>query len=478
MQQDDSAAVARLQDAFAAQRAAYARRPVPTADQRRDHLRALIATMVAYRSRIHDALQVDYGSHPKVTSDLVEVAAPISRAEMAIASLDAWMAPEPRPADGFDGATAVMARQPKGVIGLMSPWNFPFELTCGPLVDMLAAGNRVIMKPSEVSPACSALLAEMMAATFAPDHVTTAIGGVELARAFATLPWDHLMFTGGTEVGREVMLAAAANLTPLTLELGGKCPVVILDGGLTKDAIASIVGLKLIKNGQVCVSVDHVLVPRDRMEQAARMITEYMAAHFADHSRSPDYTGLISERHATRLRGLVDEARAGGARVLTFEADRGAETPNRVMPLHVVVDPDPALRVCREEIFGPVLPLIAHDGVADVVARINAGGRPLAIYVYGDNDADIDMLVAGTVSGGVTINGAAHHTACPTLGFGGVGPSGIGRHHGIEGFREFSNYRAIMTRKPGLEGVMSVCPPYSAGAVADCDAFFSQYAAG
>ncbi|MGE4323347.1 MAG: aldehyde dehydrogenase family protein [Sphingobium sp.] len=444
----DDREIALLDDSLRAMQAACLADPYPTAEQRRANLRALVAMMIRYRMEIREALKQDFATHPDVISDLVEVVGVVGRARSAIADLDDWMAPESRHADPamFGTGRAYVQYQPKGVIGLIVPWNFPIELSCGPLSDMLAAGNRVIIKPSELAPASSALLRRMIAETFPSDLVTVIEGGVALSQAFCTCKWDHLLYTGSTHVGREVMRAAAENLVPVTLELGGKCPAVLTRSGMTAKSVGSILGMKAMKNGQVCVSVDHVMVPAGEKARFVELAQAHMRDVMPGFFASDGVTGLINDRHYARVIDLIDDARAGGAQVISLAEDTPSDPAARRIPLHLVLDAAPDARVMTDEVFGPVLPVVEYDGVDDAIARINAGDRPLGIYVYGDNQGEIDRIVARTASGGVTVNGAALHGALSTLGFGGIGASGMGRHHGHDGFREFSNPRSVFVR--------------------------------
>ncbi|MFJ6539718.1 aldehyde dehydrogenase family protein [Streptomyces sp. NPDC091385] len=402
----DADAIAALRTAFAAQTAGVRRNPAPGIEERRRSLQALAQVITGYRHRIREALSADFAVHPEGFADLVEILGVAGRAAHAAEHLEACMAPEARPAGpGLLGTAHVsITHQPKGVIGLISPWNFPFDLSLGPLADMLAAGNRVIVKPSEYTPACSALLREMLAEAFDPEQVTVVTGGLELAREFPTLPWDHMLYTGNPEVGRLVARAAAENLVPTTLELGGKCPAIVHEDSVTADTVAQIVGTKLVKSGQMCVTVDYCLVPRK-------------------------------------------------------DLDPGPDTATRRMPLTLVIDPPDDLALMREEIFGPILPVKPYDAIEDAVSYVNQGERPLGLYVFAQDPGTAEQLLATTVSGGACVNTCAVQAAVPSLGFGGIGRSGHGRHHGVDGFREFSNPRGIVRR--GRDDLIKLMfPPY------------------
>ena len=473
----DETAISALKDAFIKQKRAFLANPYPSYDERVAHLGALAGMLAGNRTRISKALTEDFGSHPAPASDLIEVLGPLSRAQYAMSRLRDWMSAQERDLDPalFGTANASIRPQPKGVVGNMVPWNFPFDLSVGPLVEMLAAGNRVIVKPSDYTPACAELLAEMVANAFAPDHVTVAVGGLELARTFPTLRWDHLLYTGSTHVGREVMLAAAENLVPVTLELGGKCPAIVTEDAVDAATVANIVGTKMIKNGQMCISVDYVLVPRAQVSTFVSLAKDFVTSTSPNYSKEGDCTGIISERHLDRLLRMVQQARDAGCEVVELENDGAVDRATRRMPISIVVGPGHELDVMREEVFGPVLPVIAYDSLSDAIARVNSGERPLGLYVFGADSAVTDRVLRETNSGGACVNVCAMQGALPSLGFGGSGMSGMGRHHGIEGFREFSNPRGVVVRGTG-DLVAAFAPPY-ATAAAIADAAFAPPAA-
>ncbi len=455
----DGKAIQALQDAFAAQQQAFRGDRHPTLAVRRERLERMIPMMNSYRDRICDALASDFGVHPGPATDMLEVQPVTARVEYALVHLEDWMQPIPREVDApyRGGLHAYIKSQPKGVVGNIVPWNFPFEIGFGPLVDMLASGNRVMLKPSEFAPACAELMREMAKATFAEDLVYVAVGGLDLARAFSALPFDHLLYTGSSNVGREIMAGAAKNLTPVTLELGGKCPAILLAGSVTPENVGGILGVKMIKNGQMCVSVDHVLVPRAEVESFTQIAQAFMAQAAPDYAHSPACTGIISERHLDRLEGLLSEAKAHGTRVVTLEKDASSNRATRQMPLSLVIDPPKRVRLMQEEIFGPLLPVIPYDSIAEVIGEINDGERPLGIYVYGTDLETIDHILTETSSGGSAVNACAVQAALKALAFGGVGTSGMGRHHGEEGFREFSNQRGVAVRgaAPNLNAMVA-----------------------
>jgi coniferyl-aldehyde dehydrogenase len=447
----DTLAISGLKLAFEAQRAAFAANRNPSLAERRERLGALIGMMVANRQRISAAIASDFGAHPAPASDLIEVLGVVGRAQYVLEHLEDWMQRSQRDVDPglFGSASAYVEYQPKGVIGNIVPWNFPFDLAVGPMVEMLAAGNRVIVKPSEYTPACAELLREMVAASFDPALVDVAVGGLELAREFSSVPWDHLLYTGSPDVGRQVMRAAAANLTPVTLELGGKCPALLTPGSVTAANVESVIGTKIIKNGQMCVSVDYCLVARDEVDAFVDLARAFMARAAPDYSRSDECTGMISPRHYERITDMLQEARDRQSRIELLEDAGEIDRTSRRMPISLVIDPAVDLRIMREEIFGPILPVVPYDDLDAAVAAINAGERPLGLYVFGNDRALTDRILDATTSGGAAVNTCAIQSALPSMGFGGSGMSGMGRHHGIEGYREFSNQRGVVLRGEG-----------------------------
>ena len=447
----DQAAIVALRAAFAAQRAAFHADRRPSLAERKSRIGKLVGMLLGHREQISAALSQDFGCHPAPASDLIEVLGPVARANYVLERLEDWMRPSARDVDAamLGSAQAYIQSQPKGVVGNIVPWNFPFDLSVGPMIEMLAAGNRVIVKPSEYTPACAALLAEMVSKTFDPTLVHVVVGGLDLARAFSEMPWDHLLYTGSPNVGRQIMQAAARNLTPVTLELGGKCPALLTPGSVNAANVDSVIGTKTIKNGQMCISVDYCLVPRADIDQFVSLSKAFMHRVAADYSRSADCTGIISERHLDRLCDLLNEARDRASTIVPLEPDGKVDRQTRRMPISLVIDPQSDLRIMQEEIFGPILPIVPYDDLDDAIAMINAGERPLGLYVFGDDQAAIANVLGQITCGGAAVNTCALQGALPSLAFGGVGMSGMGRHHGIEGFREFSNPRGVVVRGEG-----------------------------
>jgi coniferyl-aldehyde dehydrogenase len=472
----DGPAIAELHRLFALQKAAFRADPYPDLATRIGHLGALAGMLMSHRAEIRAAMSADFGVHPEVFTDLVEVLGVAGRALYAIEQLESWMAEDERFADPvfYGTAKAGIRYQPKGVVGNIVPWNFPFDLSVGPLVEMLAAGNRVIIKPSDYTPACGDLLRRMVSETFPEDLVAVSVGGLTLAKEFPTLRWDHLLYTGSPAIGREVALAAADNLVPVTLELGGKCPAILAADSVDAESVRSVIGTKLIKNGQMCISVDYALVPRGQVDDFVQHAESYAANELGDYTASGDCTGIITQRHMERIEAMLAEAQASGARIVTIGGDRNPSS--RRLPLALVIDPPADLRIMQEEVFGPILPVVPYDDLPAAIAGINAGERPLGLYVYSKDAELAEGVLQQTTSGGACINICALQGALPSLGFGGVGQSGSGRHHGVEGFREFSNPRGVVVRGTG-DLADAFLPPYGPVAEAIVSSVFDAAAA-
>jgi coniferyl-aldehyde dehydrogenase len=469
----DGEAIAELDEIVERQRAAFLADPYPSAAERQELLQALAGMVMAHRTQVEEAMSADFGVHPTVATDLIEVLGVAGRAAYAAERLEAWMQSEPREVDPalFGSGRAFVEPQPKGVVGNIVPWNFPFDLSLGPLVEMLAAGNRVVIKPSEYTPACGELLREMVHATFDRDRVDVVVGGVELAKAFTRVRWDHLLYTGSPGVGREIAKAAAEQLVPVTLELGGKCPAVVTADSVDAETVKQVLGTKAIKSGQMCISVDYCLVPRDQLEDFARLAAERVRDAMPGFCTSESCTGIITTRHRDRINALLDEARDRGADVRELEQAPDADPDSRQLPLALVLDPPDDVGIMREEIFGPILPVVPYDELDEAITHVNAGERPLALYVFAKSEEVAGEVLRRTTSGGACVNAAAAHGALPSLPFGGIGQSGSGRHHGVEGFREFSNLRAVFVRGEG-DLIDAFAPPYGPEAEAVVDAAF------
>jgi coniferyl-aldehyde dehydrogenase len=455
---------------LAAQKAAHLRDGAPSAEKRIDWLDRCIGLLVDHRAGIEAALMADFGSRSKEATAFTDVASSIGALKHAKAHLKAWMKPEKRrttPAIlGLFGAKAEVRFQPKGVVGVISPWNFPVNLTFSPLAGVLAAGNRVMIKPSEFTPATSELMARMFAEAFSPEEIAVVTGGPDVGQAFAGLAFDHLIFTGATSIASHVMRAAAENLTPLTLELGGKSPVIISRSADMKTTAARVMNGKTLNAGQICLAPDYVLVPRERMGEFVAEAKGAVAAMFPTIKDNPDYTSVINQRHYDRLTGYVTEAKAAGLQVLELkpESEDLTQQEHRKIAPTLILEPGDDLKVMKEEIFGPVLPVKAYDSLSEAIGYVNAHDRPLGLYYFGADAAEQETVLAGTTAGGVTVNDVVFHVAQEDLPFGGVGPSGMGSYHGRDGFLEFSHRKAIFTQlKTDIPQLKALRPPYGEG---------------
>lgn len=430
---------------LAGQRAAFRRDGTPTLEQRRTDLARLKAAVLARRVDIDAALQADFGHRSTHETALMEVMALVQGINYQRRRLRRWMRPERRHVPlQFQPARAWVEYQPLGVVGIIAPWNLPFSLALMPLATALAAGNRVMVKPSELTPASSALIAELIGASFDPDQVAVVTGDDLVGRAFAALPFDHLLFTGSTTVGRAVMKAASEHLVPVTLELGGKSPVIIEPGHSPAHAARAIAYGKLANAGQVCIAPDYVLIQERDLDGFLQAYDQAVRAMYPDGPAADAYTAIINARHHARLVDLLDDARAHGATVREVGVDAGsARQRARTLAPAVVLGATAAMRIMQEEIFGPILPVIACRDLDEAIAYVNARPRPLALYYFGSDAGQRRAVLARTTSGNVTINNTLLHFVQEDLPFGGIGPSGMGAYHGIEGFKALSHAKGI-----------------------------------
>jgi coniferyl-aldehyde dehydrogenase len=463
-----AATVARLSDVRARQRAAFdADLPVAAA-ARRDRLKRCIAMMKAHGEDFAAAMSEDFGHRSRAQSMLTDIAASIAPARQALKKLDRWMQPEKRSVQfplGLLGAKARVEYQPKGVVGVISPWNFPVQLTMAPLAGIFAAGNRAMVKSSEFTPVTAAMFESVVPKFFAEDELAFFSGGPEVGQAFAKLPFDHLIFTGATGVGKHILHAAADNLTPVTLELGGKSPVIIGSSANIKQAAERIAIGKMMNAGQICLAPDYLMVPRGREDELIGEMTKAVSVMYPTLLTNDDYTSVVNARHRDRLRGYLDDARAKGGEVIEINPaneDFAASNGNK-MPLYLVRNPTDDMTVMQEEIFGPILPIKTVDSTDEAIGYVNAHDRPLGLYYFGIDAAEERRVMERTISGGVTVNDVIFHVSMEDLPFGGVGPSGMGSYHGQDGFKTFSHAKGIY-RQPRIDvaKLAGLKPPYGA----------------
>ncbi|MFM0198987.1 aldehyde dehydrogenase family protein [Paraburkholderia fungorum] len=437
-------AVENLQDVLARQRDACLASPYPELKQRRRELKAVREALSRYQDQLASAMSDDFGRRSEFECKMLDVMFPALQIDHALASLRRWMKPQKRRTDWlFRTNGAKVVYQPKGVVGVIAAWNFPVVEAVGPMIMALAAGNRVMIKMSEFSPRSTAVVREMLAEVFPEEQVAVFGGGVEVAQAFASLPFDHIVFTGSPAVGKEIMRAASANLTPVTLELGGKSPAIVAASASIAAVARSIAHGKAFNAGQACVAPDYALVPRARIDEfvaAARSAFQQMYPNPVD---DPNYTWIASDRHAKRVHELLDDAVAKGATV----ASCGTGDGRRVVPMQIVTGVTADMRIMQEELFNPILPVVACDSLDEAIRYVTARPRPLALYYYGTHADEIKRLEREVHAGGMTVNDWAWHVFQGDLPFGGTGNSGTGSWRGPEGFKSLSHGKSVLTMK-------------------------------
>jgi coniferyl-aldehyde dehydrogenase len=456
----DSAAES-LRTLLRIQQAAFQSDMSPSRAVRLDRLKRLNQLVESHANEFAAAISGDFGTRSLIEIRITETLVLQSGIRHAIRHLARWMkARRVSTAMAYRPGKSLILRQPLGVVGIISPWNYPLQLALAPLIGALAAGNRAMLKPSELTPAFSEVLAGAIAKAFACDEVAVVTGDASVGKQFAALPFDHLVFTGSTAVGREVAQAAAKNLTPVTLELGGKSPAIIDASCNLEGVIDRIAWGKLINAGQTCIAPDYMLVPRNDVDRFVSRLRASMTRLYPTFRSNPDYSGIISERHLRRLRELIEDARTRGATVIEIEPlDSLAAAAGRQLPPTLLLKVSDAMRIMNEEIFGPILPIVPYDTLLEALAYINRHERPLALYWFGQNSAARDQVLAGTIAGGVSINDTLLHIAQEGLPFGGVGASGQGHYHGEFGFRQFSKEKPVFIQSR-FSGGGIIRPPY------------------
>lgn len=427
------------------QRTAFLRDGPPSLAERRSKLKKLRAAVLGRRGEFEAALDADFGHRSRHETAIMEMLALTWGIDYLHKNLRSFMRSERRHvALPMLLARAHVEYQPFGVIGIMSPWNYPCSLSLMPLATALAAGNRAMIKPSEFTPATSELLVEMIADTFSEEEVAVVTGDASVGAAFSSLPFDHLFFTGSTAVGRAVMRAASDNLVPVTLELGGKSPVLVDRGQSLERVAADIAYGKLANSGQICIAPDYVLLHETDVDGFIKAWGKAVPMLYPEGPASTDYTSIVNVHHYERLRGLLDDARAKGAQVVeTGLSPEQAKDRAHTIPPTLVLNVQDDMRIMQEEIFGPLLPVVTYRDLDEAIAFVNDRPRPLALYYFGSSATNRARVLTRTTSGGVTINGTILHYAQDDLPFGGVGPSGFGSYHGVEGFRAFSHQKAV-----------------------------------
>lgn len=458
-----------LEQLLALQRDAFtASRPEPMS-LRKDRIKRAMAILTDHSESLCKAMSADFGSRSMQQSKITDITSTVNSGKHTLKNMDKWAKTQKRPVQfplGLLGAKAEVRYEPKGVIGILSPWNFPVNLAFGPLMQVLGAGNRAMIKPSEFTERTSELLGELVPQYFTKDEVAVVTGGPEVAAAFSALPFDHLVFTGSTATGRLVMQAAAKNLTPVTLELGGKSPVIMGRSADFAKAGERIALGKMMNVGQICLAPDYMYVPEDKQDEAVAGVSHGVANMYPTLLENDDYASIVSDRHFERLQGLIEDARDKGADVVEVNpaGEDFSNANQRKMPLSIVKNVTDEMKVMQEEIFGPVLPVKTYKAVDQAVDYVNENDRPLGLYYFGEDQAEQERVLTRTISGGVTTNDVLFHVSMEDLPFGGIGPSGIGSYHAIEGFREFSHARATYHQpKIDIAKLGGFKPPYGKG---------------
>ncbi|MGV6820018.1 MAG: coniferyl aldehyde dehydrogenase [Parvularcula sp.] len=448
-----------------AMQAAQLREGPPGRRVRQDRLSRAIRLLADHEAAFCEAVSEDFGHRSADQTALADLVQSVSSLKNAQSNLGRWMRPSRRAPEfpfGLVGASAKVLYQPKGVVGIVAPWNFPVSMVFSPLAGVLAAGNRAMVKPSEFTPRTAALLARLVPNYFSPEEIFVVNGDASVGAAFAALPFDHIIFTGSTSVGKHIMRAAADNLTPVTLELGGKSPVVLGASADLEKAAMRIMHGKVLNAGQICTAPDYVYVPAGREEAFRKAAMGAIARMYPDGIKDhPDYTSIINQRHYDRLRGLLQDAAEKGAILheINPQGEDFSQQPYHKIPPTLVEGVTDEMALMQEEIFGPILPIRGYESVDGVIADINARPRPLALYYFGQNAPERDKILNQTTSGGVTVNDTIFHVAQENLPFGGTGPSGMGNYHGREGFVTFSHAKSVYTQT-GSEFIAMLRPPY------------------
>jgi len=448
-----------LQAILSAQKAAHINDPYPSLDLRKDRINRLIDMILKHEQGIVDAVMSDFENRSAFMTRSSDILPTLDNLKHVRKHLKGWMKPEKRSSKfplGLLGGKSKVEYGPLGVVGNISPWNFPIQLALSPMADIFGAGNRVMLKPSELSPASSQLMADIIQESFDPTELAVVLGGPEVAAEFAALKFDHLLFTGSTNIARKVSQAAAPQLVPLTLELGGKNPTVISSSADIQNTAEKIMWAKAMNGGQICLCPDTVFVPESLLEEFIEACKRSLSKMYPDISTDAEYTHIITQLHADRLREMTDEAQSAGARVIPLQE---AECKGRRVIPKLIINAQNENRIVKEEIFGPLLAIETYSDIDAIIRGINEQARPLALYYFGNDDKEIRQLTQETTSGGMVINDLFAHITQEDLPFGGVGDSGTGCYHGFDGFKNFSHAKAVY-RQSKVDPFKIMRPPY------------------
>jgi len=457
---DEQQQLAYLNEVFTQQKAAYLQSPYPSARQRQADLDKLAQGLRQYKQALCEAVNKDFSCRAEGETMIAEIMVSLEGIKYNRKRLKKWMKPSKRHVNPlFAPAANKVVYQPKGVVGIMVPWNYPVQLAVAPLAAALAAGNRAVIKMSEFTPYTNEVLQQMLAEYFPEDQVAVMSGEAEVGAAFSNMHWDHLLFTGSTAVARHVMSACGKNLVPVTLELGGKSPCIVTKQGDIKAAAKSIIFGKATNAGQTCIAPDYILCPQDLVSELKTEIAAYYQHCYPTLRDNPDYTAIVNDRQYQRLQSVLKDAEDKGAKITPLNHANEDFAGTRKIPLTFVEDMQSNMGIMEDEIFGPLLPILPYNELSEVITHINSGPRPLALYLFSHDRKEQDFILENTHAGGVTINDCLTHIAQDDMPFGGVGDSGIGAYHGKEGFLSLSHAKSV--HKKGRINLNSlVHPPF------------------
>lgn len=455
----DPAKISPLTELLQRQRASYLAAPNPDYAIRKERLTRLKTALLNYQQPLVEALSQDYGHRSTDDSLISDIMPVVNNINYSLKNLKKWLKPSRRHAGILLAPAQVKVHyQPLGVIGIIVPWNFPVMLSIGPLVTAIAAGNHAMLKLSEFTPATNKVIKQLLAEVFDESHVAVVEGEADVAAQFSALPFDHLLFTGSTTVGRHVMRAAANNLTPVTLELGGKSPVIIAPDMPLEIAVERMIYGKCLNAGQICVAPDYVLCPNAKVSDFIQAYQAKFLAMYGEVAKNKDYGSIINARQFDRLMAVLEDAKTKGAKIISA-SNEAIDSQNRKIPTQLITQTTEDMLLMQEEIFGPLLPIIGYDTLDEAIRYINLRARALALYVMSFDEANQQKILQQTHSGGVCINETVFHVAADDAPFGGIGPSGMGHYHGKEGFLTFSHAKTVLSRGRFNTGKF-VHPPY------------------
>jgi coniferyl-aldehyde dehydrogenase len=459
--EDHSGSIEEMKKILSNQKALFINEPNITWSKRKENLKKLGSIIKDHESDFINAISKDFGNRASEETIIAEMLVIQGGINHALKHTPKWMRTRKAPtALQFKPAYNRVIPQPLGVIGIMSPWNYPLQLAVMPLIGALGAGNRAMIKPSEYTPLFSKLLKKVLGKVFSEDEVYVALGGVDVATCFSSLHFDHLIFTGSTNVGRIVAKSAAANLVPCTLELGGKSPAIIDESANLKTAVARLTNAKLLNAGQTCVAPDYLLMPKSQVSDFASAMISQAETFYPEFAGNKDYTSIIADSHYARLQNLLEDAENKGAKIrVAGNDDKQQLAKERRIPLTIVTETTPDMKIMQEEIFGPLLPILESESLNESLEYISKRDRPLALYWFGKNKNKLNRVLKESISGGVTINDATWHVIQEDIPFGGVGPSGMGAYHGEVGFRTFSHMKGVFFQSKFSQG-SKLHPPY------------------